>query len=93
MKTTFRLPDPLFEELRSRSREEGQSLNATAIDTLWRGLGIDPIDRDLSTVLGSLIAERATTTYEPDRVEERLATLHQSARDLREALDWTRQDR
>jgi hypothetical protein len=93
MKTTLRLPDPLLVELRERSRQEGRSLNATAVDALWRGLGVEPADRELNAILGSFIAERATTTYEPRRVEERLAQLSDNARHLGEALEWTREDR
>ncbi|MHB8576176.1 MAG: hypothetical protein ACYDCQ_12690 [Dehalococcoidia bacterium] len=39
MKTTLRLPDPLWDELRGRSEREGRSLNAIAVDLLWRAVG------------------------------------------------------
>lgn len=92
MKATFRLPDPLMHELRERSKQEGRSLNTIAIDALWRGLGRGFVDDDLSRVLGSFVAERASATYQPEKVEGEVAQLSENARDLSEALDWTRGD-
>jgi len=79
-------------ELRERSKREGRSLNAMAIDAMWRGLGRGFVDDELSRVLGSFVAERASVTYQPEKVKEQVAQLSEDARDLSEALDWTRGD-
>jgi hypothetical protein len=93
MKTTFRIPDPLFDELRRLSQEQGQSLNATAIRVLWRGLGNAAGDQDLGDILGSFLARRATATYEPETVAKAAAALAGRAFGLEEALDWSRSER
>ena len=92
MKATFRLPEQLLEELRQLSEHEGRSLNATAIDALWRGLGRKVTDQDVSAALGSFVARRATAAYQPEEVAQEVAALGPIARGLSEALDWTRDE-
>jgi hypothetical protein len=79
--------------LRERSQKEGRSLNAVAVDLLWRGLGKGAADHELRDVLGALVAETATSEYAPHKVEERVAPLGEQTRHLADALDWTRGDR
>ncbi|MGI8968114.1 MAG: hypothetical protein ACR2GA_03310 [Chloroflexota bacterium] len=92
-KATFRIPAPLLEELRQRSRQEGRSINAVAIEALRVGLGSDVINPDLHDILGPLIVKPATSTYTVGDVERGLAGVSDQARDLWEALEWTRGER
>lgn len=92
-KTTLRIPDYLFDELRERSRQQRTSLNATAIDALRRGLGKGTSNPAMSDLLGPLIVQPATMTFDPDELERRLSGLTEEQRDLSTALDWTREDR
>ena len=93
MKATFRLPDPLYDELRRLSEAEGQSLNATAIRVLRRGIGSTAIEPGLEEILGPFVARRASARYDPGV----LARLDPPAagRDvgLVEALEWVRGER
>jgi hypothetical protein len=90
MKATFRLPDELMQELRRRSQEDGRSLNETAIEALWLGLGREWESGDPAEALGSFVAQRATAPYDPDALRRALTPLPNSARELDKALDWTR---
>ena len=91
-KTTLRLPENLLEKLRERSREEGRSLNTVTVETLWRGLGQGAPD-DVVVILGDIVVRPATEKFDPEALEHRLAGMGREARDLTEALDWTREDR
>lgn len=91
-KATFRIPDPLLEELRKRSRQEGRSINAVVVDSLRSGLGKRPVNPKLEEILGPLIAKPATRTYTIGDAERALAELPVHARDLREAFEWTREE-
>ncbi|MGI8553000.1 MAG: hypothetical protein ACR2PL_19765 [Dehalococcoidia bacterium] len=92
MKTTFRIPDPLLQELRVRSLQEGRSLNATAIDVLRHGLGHAQVDQEVSEVLGSFVARQATIHFEPAVVVEEVVPLAVGTLGLGDALDWTRDE-
>jgi hypothetical protein len=92
-KTTLRLPDYLLEKLRERSREEGRSLNTVAVETLWRGLGLEMAPDDVVGILGDIVVRPATKQFDPEPFERHLAGMRREARDLTEALDWTREDR
>jgi len=90
MKATFRLPDALADELRRRSEDEGRSINATAVDALWRGLGHEHVDDEIGRVFGSWIVKRATDVYDADAARKEAKALGESARGLMEALEWSR---
>lgn len=92
-KTTLRLPDYLLEKLRERSREEGRSLNTVAVETLWRGLGLEAATDDVVAILGDMVVRPATKSFDPEALEQHLAGIRREARDLTESLDWTREDR
>lgn len=92
MKTTLRIPDPLFDALRRASEEEGRSINATAIDALWRGLGLPPEQLDLVSMLGSFVARPATKTYDPEAFAKARAVFAGEAEGLIEALEWSRSE-
>ncbi len=93
MKITIRVPDELHEDLLQRSREEGRSMNATAVAAMWKGLGRELPSEDASSVLGSLIVRRATAKYDPEAVADLRKQLGEAAYGLDEALEWTREDR
>jgi len=91
-KATLRLPAPLLERLRERSRQEGRSLNETAIRAIERGLGGPPADqgwRALDPVL-EVVPGHA---YDPDALRQRWARLESAARGLPADLDWVRRER
>ena len=92
MKATFRLPEALLDELRRRSEREGRSLNSTAVDVLWRGLGQEAVDDEVSRVLGSFIARPALKPYDPDALAAHATARGEEARGLLEALEWVRSD-
>lgn len=92
-KTTIRLPENLLEKLRERSREEGRSLNTVAVETLWRGLGLEAAPDDVVAILGDIVVRPATKTFDADALEQSLARSRREARDLPEALEWMRDDR
>ncbi len=92
-KATFRIPAPLLEELRQRSRQEGRSINAVAIDALRLGLGSDVMNPDLHEVLSPLVVKPATSVYTAGDVDRGLAGVSNHARDLWEAFGWTRGER
>lgn len=92
-KTTLRLPDYLLEKLRERGREEGRSLNTVAVETLWRGLGLETAADDVVGLLGDMVVRPATRQFDSEALEQRLSGIKREARDLAEALDWTRDDR
>jgi hypothetical protein len=91
-KATFRLPDRLLDELRSRSEREERSLNSVAVDVLWRGLGHDAGDDAFERVFGSLIFRPATRAYDPELLAGWLSEVPVEKRDLSDALEWTRGD-
>lgn len=92
-KATFRLPGPLLEELRQRSRQEGRSINAVAIDALRLGLGSGVTNPDLHEILGPLVVKPATGVYTAGDVERALAGVSDPARDLWKPFEWTRGER
>ena len=60
--TLRRIPEALDKALRRRAREEGRSLNETAVDALAEGLGIGKQRlprRDLSDIVGTWKRESA----------------------------------
>jgi hypothetical protein len=91
-KATLRLPAPLLKRLRERSREEGRSLNETAIQAIERGLGGMSSD-DGWLALGSVLEEAPERRYDADLVRQRWSRLGPGARGLHEDLDWVRGDR
>ena len=91
-KATLRLPAPLLEKLRERSRQEGRSLNETAIRAIERGLGGVASDEGW-LALGSLLEERPARRYDADQLRRRWARLGPGAHGLQEDLDWVRGDR
>lgn len=92
-KTTLRLPEILLERLRERSREEGLSLNTVAVETLWRGLGLEPALDDVAAILRDMVVHPATRDFDPEVLEQRLSHIGREARDLTKGLEWTREDR
>jgi hypothetical protein len=92
-KTTLRLPEYLLEKLRERSREEGRSLNTVTVETLRRGLGLETTSSDVVAILGDMVVQPATQKFDPEALERRLSGVRREARDLTEALDWTREAR
>jgi hypothetical protein len=90
MKTTLRLPDEVLEELRRRSHEEGRSINATAVDAIRRGLGRSETPHTAADVLGSFVAQSATTQFDPEALRQALAGI--DTRGLEGALEWTREE-
>jgi hypothetical protein len=93
MKATFRLPEPLMDELRRRSEDEGRSLNSTAIDVLWRGLGREVPEDDVTRVLGTFIVRPALKRYDPDSLAAHATARGEEARGLLDALEWARSGR
>jgi hypothetical protein len=91
-KATLRLPAPLLEKLRERSRQEGRSLNETAVQAIERGLvGVASDEGWLA--LGSVLEEQPTRRYDADQLRRRWVRLGPGARGLPEDLDWVRGDR
>jgi hypothetical protein len=91
-KATIRLPAPLLEKLRERSRQEGRSLNDTAVHAIERGLGGDASDEGW-LALGSVLDEPPTRRYDADELRRRWDRLGSGARGLHEDLDWVRGER
>lgn len=92
-KTTLRIPAPLLEELRRRSRQEGRSINAVAVEALRLGLGNGVVNPDLHEILGPLIAKPATMVYSRARLDCTLGEASEQARGLWDAFEWTRGER
>jgi plasmid stability protein len=93
-KATFRIPEPLLDELRQMARAEGRSLNATALDVLRRGLGKpSPIDAEMREALGSMVAQPAVRTFDAIAFREQVRRLEVPRRDPDQDLAWAREDR
>jgi hypothetical protein len=88
-KATLRLPVPLLNKLRERSRLEGRSLNETAVQAIERGLGGSSSD-DGWLALGSVLEVPPVARFDPDELRRLQADLGPSVRGLSEDLDWTR---
>ena len=88
-KTTLRLPDPVMDALRERSREEGRSLNDLAVEALLRGLG-QPSPDSAVRILGALLARPATARFDRARIRQERLRLGLQASDLSADLDWIR---
>jgi Arc-like DNA binding domain len=91
-KATLRLPAPLLEKLRERSREEGRSLNETAARAIERGLGGTASDEGW-LALGTVLEEPPTRPYDGDDLRRRWHRLGRGALGLPEDLDWVRGER
>lgn len=91
-KATLRLPVPLLERLRERSRQEGRSLNETAIHALELGLG-GPAAEESWRALGRVLEVAPTHRYDADSLRRRWARLGPAARGLPADLDWIRGER
>jgi hypothetical protein len=91
-KATLRLPAPLLERLRERSRQEGRSLNETAVRAIERGLGGPPADEGW-LALGPVLEVAPGHRYDPDTMRQRWARLEPAARGLPADLDWVRGER
>jgi hypothetical protein len=91
-KATLRLPAPLLEKLRERSRQEGRSLNDTAVHALERGLGGDAPDEGW-LALGSVLDEPPPRRYDAAALRRRWDRLGPGARGLHEDLEWVRGER
>jgi hypothetical protein len=81
-----------MERLRERSRQEGRSLNETAVHAIELGLGAGVPDEGWRA-FGSLIEEMPSQRYDPHEFRERWARLGPGARGLGEDLDWARGER
>jgi hypothetical protein len=92
VKTTLRLPDALLDELRRRSQEENRSINAVAVEALWRGLGREPIPGDVSDLLGSFIARLPIAPYDGAALDEALSRIGGDWSGLDKDLDCARED-
>lgn len=93
MKTTVRLPEPLMEELRARSREDRRSINATIVDVLWRGLGSERPSQRIEDVLGDLVVKPALKKFDPQRFEQMREEFGDTGDGLVDAFEWVRGDR
>jgi hypothetical protein len=91
-KATIRLPGPLLDRLRLKSREEGRSLNETVVHALERGLGGVVTDEGW-LALGSVLEELPTRRYDAGELRRRWDRLGPGARGLHEDLDWVRGER
>jgi Arc-like DNA binding domain len=91
-KATLRLPEPLLEKLRERSRQEGRSLNETAIHVLEQGLG-GTVEDEGWLALGSVLEELPTRRYDADALRKRWVRLGPGTRGLHDDLDWARGER
>ena len=91
-KATLRLPAPLLDRLRERSRQEGRSLNETAVQVIERGLGGE-VTEEGWLAFGSMLEEAPLRHYDADELRGRWKRLGPGARSLREDLDWVRGDR
>ena len=85
-KATLRLPAALLEKLRERSRQEGRSLNETAVHAIERGLGGLASDEGWLE-LGSVLEELPTRRYDADELRRRWDRQGPGARGLHEDLD------
>jgi len=91
-KATLRLPAPLMERLRERSRQEGRSVNEMAVLAIERGLGGNPVDEGW-LALGPILEEPPTLPYDPVEFQRLRARLGPASRGLLEDLDWVRGER
>jgi hypothetical protein len=91
-KTTLRLPQPLMDELRERSRLEGRSLNETAVHAIERGLGRLAADEGW-LALGAVLEEMPARQYDAAALRRRWSRLGPRSRGLQDDLDWVRGDR
>jgi hypothetical protein len=91
-KATLRLPAPLLERLRKKSKEDGRSLNETAARAIERGLGGTASDEGW-LALGSVLEEPPTRPFDRDAMRMRWQRLGRATRGLPEDLDWVRGDR
>jgi hypothetical protein len=48
---------------------------------------------DIVAMLGDMVVQPATKEFDPEALERHLAGIRREARDLTEALDWTRDNR
>lgn len=88
-KATLRLPGPLLEKLREMSRQEGRSLNDTAVRAIERGLGGTAQDESW-LALSTVLEEAPARPYDADKVRRRWSRLGPGVRGLHEDLDWVR---
>jgi hypothetical protein len=88
-KATLRLPAPLLDRLREKSRLEGRSLNETAVRAIELGLGGDSPDEGW-LALGSVLETPPTARYDPEKLRQMRARLGPGAGALLEDLDWAR---
>lgn len=91
-KVTLRLPAPLLERLRERGRQEGRSLNDTAVQALERGLGGPAADEGWRA-LGSILEVTPGHAYDPDALRRLWAGTGSAGRGLSADLDWVRGER
>lgn len=92
VKTTLRLPGPLMDILRERSRREGRSVNDTAVRALAAGLGNDQIDEGWRT-LGALVEAPPTARFDPSALRRQRRRLGGASSGLESDLEWVRGDR
>lgn len=88
-KTTLRLPEPIMDKLRERSRTEGRSINEVAVEALLRGLGQESPD-SVVRILGALLARPATARYDRQRMRQERLRSGMRAGDFSDDLDWIR---
>jgi hypothetical protein len=91
-KTTLRIPQPLMSKLRERSREEGRSLNETAVTAIEKGLGEETAGEGWR-VLGSLVEQPSTRCFRRADFEPLWERLGAAGHGILQDLDWARGDR
>jgi hypothetical protein len=91
-KATFRIPKPLMAKLRDQSRQEGRSLNETALRALEKGLGGLAVDEGW-LALGSLVEVPPKRPFDVDELRKLKSRLGPGSWGLEEELDWVRGER
>lgn len=86
---------PVFElhPVRRNGRQEGRSLNETAILAIEQGLGGGEASEEGWLALGAVLEEPPTRRYDADERRRRWNRLRPGARGLQEDLDWVRGER
>ena len=90
-KMTVRLPDPVLERLRARSRLEGRSLNDATVDAILRGLGEVVTDAPWRA-LGQLVQSPPSESFDLDVIRRARQSLREAGAGLQKDLDWVRGD-
>ncbi len=89
-RATLTLPAPLLARLRERSRQEGRSLNETAVQAIERGLGGVAADEGW-LALGSVVEAPPVRRYDAAELRKLRVGLRPAARALHEDLERAEQ--